>query len=68
VDQNEFLGIQEYIYLRIIDRVAGFAFPTQTTYDTRDAASAEERAQAAEGNAGCSPARAAKAALSRVCG
>jgi len=39
-DWNEFLGIQEDIYLRIMDVVAasgtGFAFPSQTVYFARD--------------------------------
>jgi len=51
-DWNEFLGIQEDIYLRIIDIVneagTGFAFPSQTTYFARDTGLSEERAEAAE--------------------
>ena len=39
-DWNEFLGIQEDIYLRMMDVVAasgtGFAFPSQTVYFARD--------------------------------
>jgi len=39
-DWNEFLGVQEDIYLRMIDVVAasgtGFAFPSQTLYFARD--------------------------------
>jgi MscS family membrane protein len=39
-DWNQFLAIQEDVYLRIMDIVeeagTGFAFPSQTTYFTRD--------------------------------
>jgi MscS family membrane protein len=51
-DWNQFLGIQEDVYLRIMDIVkeagTGFAFPSQTTYFTRDTGLSEEQTQAAE--------------------
>jgi len=51
-DWNQFLGIQEDIYLRIMDIVkeagTGFAFPSQTTYFTRDGGLSKEQAAAAE--------------------
>jgi MscS family membrane protein len=51
-DWNQFLGIQEDVYLRIMDIVkeagTGFAFPSQTTYFTRDSGLNEERAETAE--------------------
>jgi MscS family membrane protein len=51
-DFNEFLGIAEDLYLRIMAIVAeagtGFAFPSQTTYFTRDTGLDAERTQAAE--------------------
>jgi MscS family membrane protein len=50
-DWNEFLGIQEDIYLRMMDVVAasgtGFAFPSQTVYLTRDKGLDSERSAAA---------------------
>jgi len=51
-DWNQFLGIQEDVYLRIMDIVkeagTGFAFPSQTTYFTRDRGLNEERVETAE--------------------
>ena len=51
-DWNQFLGIQEDVYLRIMDIVkeagTGFAFPSQTTYFTRDGGLSKEQAEAAE--------------------
>jgi MscS family membrane protein len=51
-DWSQFLGIQEDIYLRIMDIVkkagTGFAFPSQTTYFTRDTGLNEEQSKAAE--------------------
>jgi MscS family membrane protein len=51
-DYDEFLAVQEDIYLRIIDIVAasgtGFAFPSQTTYVARDSGLDQERRSAAE--------------------
>jgi MscS family membrane protein len=51
-DWNEFLAIQEDVYLRIIDIVqeagTGFAFPSQTTYFTRDGGLNERKGEAAE--------------------
>lgn len=51
-DYDEFLAVQEDIYLRIIDIVAasgaGFAFPSQTTYIARDGGLDQERSRAAE--------------------
>jgi MscS family membrane protein len=47
-DWNEFLGIREDIYLRIMDIIAasgtGFAFPSQTLYLGKDLAPTAERA------------------------
>jgi MscS family membrane protein len=47
-DWNEFLGIREDVYLRIMDIIAvsgtGFAFPSQTLYLGRDEAPSDERA------------------------
>ncbi len=49
-DWNEFLGIREDIFLRIMDIVessgTGFAFPSQTLYLGKDDAPAPERAEA----------------------
>ncbi len=51
-DYDEFLAVQEDIYLRIIDIVAasgaGFAFPSQTTYFARDAGLDANKTRAAE--------------------
>ena len=51
-DWNQFLAIQEDVYLRIMDIVkeagTGFAFPSQTTYYTRDSGLGKEQAEAAE--------------------
>jgi MscS family membrane protein len=51
-DYDEFLAIQEDIYLRIMDIVeqsgTGFAFPSQTTYLTRDHGLDGARREAAE--------------------
>jgi MscS family membrane protein len=51
-DWNQFLGIQEDVYLRIMDILkeagTGFAIPSQTTYFTRDGGLSKERAEAAE--------------------
>lgn len=48
-DWNEFLGIREDIYLRIMDIVkasgSGFAFPSRTLYLGRDEAPLDERAR-----------------------
>ena len=50
-DWNEFLGIQEDIYLRVMDVIAssgtGFAFPSRTLYFTRDAGLDLEKSAAA---------------------
>jgi MscS family membrane protein len=47
-DWNEFLGIREDVYLRIMDIIeasgTGFAFPSQTLYLGRDDAPTAERA------------------------
>jgi MscS family membrane protein len=49
-DWNEFLGIREDIFLRIMDIIeasgTGFAFPSQTLYLGKDEAPANERAEA----------------------
>jgi len=51
-DWNQFLGIQEDVYLRIIDIVkeagTGFAFPSQTNYFARDGGLSKEKTEAAE--------------------
>jgi MscS family membrane protein len=51
-DYDEFLAVQEDIYLRILDIVAasgtGFAFPSQTTYVARDGGLDQEKGHAAE--------------------
>ena len=51
-DWNQFLGIQEDVYLRIMDIVeeagTGFAFPSQTTYLTQDRGLDENKGEAAE--------------------
>jgi MscS family membrane protein len=51
-DYDDFLAVQEDIYLRIMDIVAdsgtGFAFPSQTTYLARDGGLDEAKARAAE--------------------
>lgn len=51
-DWNEFLGIREDIYLRIMEIIAasgtGFAFPSQTLYLGKDEAPTEERASEIE--------------------
>jgi len=51
-DYDEFLAIQEDIYLRIMDIVAesgtGFAFPSQTTYLARDQGLDDAKRKAAE--------------------
>ncbi len=51
-DANEFLGIQEDVFLRVIDLVeasgSGFAFPSQTLYMSRDIGLDASRKQAAE--------------------
>jgi MscS family membrane protein len=51
-DYDEFLAIQEDIYLRIMDIVAesgtGFAFPSQTTYLARDQGPDDAKRKAAE--------------------
>jgi MscS family membrane protein len=51
-DWNEFLGIQEDVFLRIMDIVeqsgTAFAFPSQTLYFTRDQGLDDGRVQAAE--------------------
>jgi len=51
-DWNEFLAIQEDVYLRIMDIVdeagTGFAFPSQTTYFRRDSGLSKEQGEAAE--------------------
>jgi len=50
-DWNEFLGVAEDLNLRIMDRVkeagTGFAFPSVTTYQSRDAGLDEETARRA---------------------
>jgi MscS family membrane protein len=50
-DWNEFLGIQEDIYLRVMDVIAssgtGFAFPSRTLYFTRDAGLDPDKSAAA---------------------
>jgi MscS family membrane protein len=52
-DYNAYMGVLEDLNLRIMDLVeeagTGFAFPSQTTYLTRDKALDAERAKAAEG-------------------
>ncbi|HEX5078504.1 MAG TPA: mechanosensitive ion channel family protein [Geminicoccaceae bacterium] len=52
-DYNAYLGVLEDLNLRIMDIVeesgTGFAFPSQTTYLTRDKPLDAERAKAAEG-------------------
>ncbi|HEX5078060.1 MAG TPA: hypothetical protein VFV80_02840, partial [Geminicoccaceae bacterium] len=52
-DYNAYLGVLEDLNLRIMDAVeeagSGFAFPSQTTYLTRDKPLDAERAKAAEG-------------------
>ena len=51
-DWNQFLGIQEDVYLRIMDIVkeagTGFAFPSQTNYFARDGGLSKEKTEAAE--------------------
>jgi MscS family membrane protein len=51
-DINEFLAVQEDVYLRVMDVVAtsgtGFAFPSQTIYAAGDGGLDRERAAAAE--------------------
>jgi MscS family membrane protein len=51
-DWAEFLGIQEDIFLRVIDIVeqsgTGFAFPSQTLYFARDTGPDQEQTKAAE--------------------
>jgi MscS family membrane protein len=51
-DWNEFLAIQEDIYLRILRIIeqagSGFAFPSRTLYHTRDGGLDAERQEAAE--------------------
>jgi MscS family membrane protein len=51
-DWNQFLAIQEDVYLRIMDIVkeagTGFAFPSQTTYFARDGGLNKERTEVAE--------------------
>jgi MscS family membrane protein len=51
-DYDEFLAVQEDIYLRILDIVAasgtGFAFPSQTTYVARVGGLDQEKGHAAE--------------------
>jgi MscS family membrane protein len=51
-DWNQFLGIQEDVFLRIIDIVeeagTGFAFPSQTTYLAQDGGLSASRGEAAE--------------------
>jgi len=51
-DWNQFLAIQEDVYLRIIDFVeeagTGFAFPSQTTYLAKDGGLDETKGEAAE--------------------
>jgi MscS family membrane protein len=51
-DWNEFLQIREDIFLRMMDVVeesgTGFAFPSQTTYLSRDRGLDDERARKAE--------------------
>ena len=51
-DWNQFLAIQEDVYLRIMDIVeeagTGFAFPSQTTYLTQDGGLNESKGEAAE--------------------
>jgi len=51
-DWNEFLGIREDVFLRIMDLVqasgTGFAFPSQTVYLGKDGGLDAERARAAE--------------------
>ena len=51
-DWNQFLAIQEDVYLRIIDIVeeagTGFAFPSQTTYLTEDGGLNASKGEAAE--------------------
>ena len=51
-DWNEFLGIQEDVFLRVIDIIqqsgSGFAFPSQTLYFARDGGLDADRTQAAE--------------------
>jgi MscS family membrane protein len=52
-DYNTYMGVLEDLNLRIMDVIeeagTGFAFPSQTTYLTRDKALDPERAKAAEG-------------------
>jgi MscS family membrane protein len=52
-DYNAYMGVLEDLNLRIMDLVeeagTGFAFPSQTTYLTRDKALDAERTKAAEG-------------------
>lgn len=52
-DYNAYMGVLEDLNLRIMDIIeeagTGFAFPSQTTYLTRDKALDPERAKAAEG-------------------
>ncbi|HEU4427724.1 MAG TPA: mechanosensitive ion channel family protein [Myxococcota bacterium] len=54
-DINEFHAIREELFLRMMDVVAasgtGFAFPSQTTYNARDAGVDPEKARAAEAEA-----------------
>jgi MscS family membrane protein len=51
-DMSEFLGVQEDIFLRVIDLVeasgTGFAFPSQTLYLSRDSGLDAERRKVAE--------------------
>ena len=51
-DWNEFLAVREDVYLRMMDIVAdsgtGFAFPSSTTYLSRDGGLDDERTRAAE--------------------
>jgi MscS family membrane protein len=51
-DYDEFLAVQEDVYLRLMDIVAasgtGFAFPSQTTYFARDGGLDEGKRRAAE--------------------
>lgn len=51
-DVNEFLGVQEDVFLRVINLVeasgTGFAFPSQTLYLSRDTGLDAQRKQAAE--------------------
>jgi MscS family membrane protein len=52
-DWNDFLGVREDIYLRIMDIIeasgTGFAFPSQTLYLGRDESPSEERAREVAG-------------------